>query len=188
VVLNQIGRVHFLQQRFGEAIETFRQVLLVVEDLQAHYNLMLCYQGLGNAALAAREQALYGFKADEAAQAYRPIPAQIARRQQRTQQIHEHGRMGAERRADEHVPFRRIECRRRCALRKVGVLRGPSRCRRIRCPRRSLSRTAGDQRPGSVRPQQRRIRKKYLPETLGAGGPFSTPTATDGRTFCSSTR
>ena len=40
------------------------------EDLQAHYNLMLCYQGLGDAAAAAREQALYErFKADESAQA-----------------------------------------------------------------------------------------------------------------------
>ena len=39
------------------------------EDLMAHYNLMLCYQGQGRADLAARERVLYErFKADESAQ------------------------------------------------------------------------------------------------------------------------
>jgi len=70
VVLDQIGRIQFLQRRFEEAIATFNLVLLVdPEDLQAHYNLMLCYQGLGDTTKAAREQALYmRFKADESAQ------------------------------------------------------------------------------------------------------------------------
>jgi tetratricopeptide (TPR) repeat protein len=70
VVLDQIGRIQFLQRRFDEAIATFKRVLLVdPEDLQAHYNLMLCYQGLGDRPQAAREQALYTrFKADESAQ------------------------------------------------------------------------------------------------------------------------
>jgi tetratricopeptide (TPR) repeat protein len=100
VVLNQIGRIHFLQRRFDEAIETFRQVLLVdPEDLQAHYNLMLCYQGLGNAALAAREQALYTrFKADEAAQAITgPYRLKSPDDNNERQQIHEHGGLAAER-------------------------------------------------------------------------------------------
>jgi len=40
------------------------------EDLQAHYNLMLCYQGTGKPELAERERGLYlRFKADESAQA-----------------------------------------------------------------------------------------------------------------------
>jgi len=40
------------------------------EDLQAHYNLMLSYQGLGEADKAKHEQQLYlRFKADESAQA-----------------------------------------------------------------------------------------------------------------------
>src|SRR6185436_3422221 len=70
VVLGQIGRVQFLQRRFDDAVATFKRVLLVdPEDLQAHYNLMLCYQGLGDSASAAREERLYTrFKADEAAQ------------------------------------------------------------------------------------------------------------------------
>ena len=69
-MLDQIGRIQFLQRRFDEAITTFNRVLLVdPEDLQAHYNLMLCYQGLGDTTKAAREQALYTrFKADESAQ------------------------------------------------------------------------------------------------------------------------
>ncbi len=40
------------------------------EDLQAHYNLMLCYNGLGNEKLAKEHQARYmRFKADESSQA-----------------------------------------------------------------------------------------------------------------------
>ena len=68
VVLNQLGRVLFLQREFGPAVDTFKQVLAIdPEDLQAHYNLMLCYQGLGDAAGVERERVLYTrFKADEA--------------------------------------------------------------------------------------------------------------------------
>lgn len=70
VVRNQIGRILFLQRKFNEAIAEFKQTLLVdPEDLQAHYNLMLCYQGLGKQDLADREQILYlRFKADESSQ------------------------------------------------------------------------------------------------------------------------
>ena len=93
VVLDQMGRVLFLQRQFKDAIAAFERVLLVdPEDLQAHYNLMLCYQGLGEKELAAREQKLYmRFKADEASQsitgAYRlKSPEDNNERQQ----IHEH--------------------------------------------------------------------------------------------------
>ena len=70
VVLNQIGRVLFLQRHFDAAIAAFERVLAVdPEDLQAHYNLMLCYRGVGNPEAANREQTLYSrFKADESAQ------------------------------------------------------------------------------------------------------------------------
>jgi tetratricopeptide (TPR) repeat protein len=71
VVLNQLGRVLFLQRQYGPAVEALKRVLGVdPEDLQAHYNLMLAYRGLGQTELAAREEALYRrFKADEASQA-----------------------------------------------------------------------------------------------------------------------
>jgi tetratricopeptide (TPR) repeat protein len=94
VVLNQLGRVLFLQRQFPAARDEFLRVLAIdAEDLQAHYNLMLCYQGLGDAAGAARERTLYDrFKADESSQAitgpYRQLhPADNNERQQ----IHEHG-------------------------------------------------------------------------------------------------
>jgi Tfp pilus assembly protein PilF len=95
VLMNQAGRVLFLQGRLREATEEFRKVLAIdPEDLQAHYNLMLCYQGLGDEAARGREQALYErFKADEASQAitggYRLLNADDNNERQ---QIHEHGR------------------------------------------------------------------------------------------------
>ena len=70
VVRNQMGRVLFLQRRYREAITELQKVLEVdPEDLQAQYNMMLSWQGLGDTANAARAQALYRrFKADESAQ------------------------------------------------------------------------------------------------------------------------
>jgi tetratricopeptide (TPR) repeat protein len=71
VVRNQLGRVLFLKRDYTHAIAEFNAAIDVdPEDLQAHYNLMLCHQGLGNADAAARERKLYErFKADESAQA-----------------------------------------------------------------------------------------------------------------------
>lgn len=70
VVLNQIGRVHFLKKEYQAAVNALQKVLAIdPEDLQAHYNLMLSYRGLGDMKNAKREQALYlRFKADESAQ------------------------------------------------------------------------------------------------------------------------
>jgi tetratricopeptide (TPR) repeat protein len=93
VVLNQIGRVHFLERRFDDAIASFTRALQVdPEDLEAHYNLMLCYQGKGDATLAARERALYTrFKADEAAQAITgPYRLKSPHDNNERQSIHEH--------------------------------------------------------------------------------------------------
>jgi tetratricopeptide (TPR) repeat protein len=93
VVVNQIGRVLFLQRKYTDAVTAFKDVLKIdPEDLQAHYNLMLCYQGLRNTELSQKEQQLYmRFKADEASQAitgpYRQLhPDDNNERQQ----IHEH--------------------------------------------------------------------------------------------------
>jgi len=62
------------------------------EDLQAHYNLMLCYQGLGDATNAERERKLYTrFKADEASQAITGPYRQLHEHDNNErQQIHEH--------------------------------------------------------------------------------------------------
>jgi len=98
VVLDEIGRVRFLQRRFDEAIASFKKVLEIdPEDLEAHYNLMLCYQGAGDAALAASEKILYTrFKADEAAQAITgPYRLKSLEDNNERQAIHEHREMRA---------------------------------------------------------------------------------------------
>ena len=94
VVLNAIGRLQFLQRRFDEAIGSFQQALEVdPEDVEAHYNLMLCYQGAGRTGLAERERGLYSrFKADESAQAITgPFRLQSPDDNNERQAIHEHG-------------------------------------------------------------------------------------------------
>ena len=62
------------------------------EDLQAHYNLMLCYNGLGNEKLAKEHQARYlRFKADESAQAITgPYRQNHPEDNNERQAIHEH--------------------------------------------------------------------------------------------------
>jgi tetratricopeptide (TPR) repeat protein len=71
VALNDLGRILFLQRKYSEAVKTLQSVLAIdPEDLQAHYNLMLSYNGLGNEKLAKEHQTCYmRFKADESAQA-----------------------------------------------------------------------------------------------------------------------
>jgi tetratricopeptide (TPR) repeat protein len=71
VVRNQMGRMLFLQRQYAGAVAELDKTLAVdPEDLEAHYNLMLCYRGLNNDALADREEKLYlRFKADESSRA-----------------------------------------------------------------------------------------------------------------------
>jgi len=94
VVRNQIGRLLFLERRYREAIAELQQVLAIdPEDLQAHYNLMLNYQGVGDTAMAKKHEALYRrFKADESAQTitgpYRQLHPDDNNERQA---VHEHG-------------------------------------------------------------------------------------------------
>jgi Flp pilus assembly protein TadD len=93
VAINDLGRVLFLQRKYDEAVKTLQSVLSIdPEDLQAHYNLMLCYNGLGNEKLAKEHQARYmRFKADESAQSitgpYRQLHPEDNNERQ---QVHEH--------------------------------------------------------------------------------------------------
>ncbi len=93
VVRNEAGRVLFLQKKFAEAIKEFEHVLTIdPEDVQAHYNLMLCYNGLGQESRALEYQKRYlRFKADEAAQAITG-PYRMAHPEDNNerQSIHEH--------------------------------------------------------------------------------------------------
>ena len=70
VVRNELGRVYFLKRQYNDAVREFQQTLSIdPEDLQANYNLMLCYQGLGDEQKAMLHRKLYmRFKADEASQ------------------------------------------------------------------------------------------------------------------------
>jgi tetratricopeptide (TPR) repeat protein len=70
VVRNELGRILFLQRRYRDAIKEFDAALAVdPEDLQAQYNLMLCYEGLGDEKQAHQHQVRYlRFKTDEASQ------------------------------------------------------------------------------------------------------------------------
>jgi tetratricopeptide (TPR) repeat protein len=93
VVRNQMGRMLFLQRRYQEAVAEFEKTLAVdPEDLEAHYNLMLCYRGLNNEALAAREEKLYlRFKADESSRAITgPYKLKSPHDNNEAQPIHEH--------------------------------------------------------------------------------------------------
>ena len=71
VVHNELGRVLFLQKRYADAVNELKKTLAIdPEDLQANYNLMLCYTGLGDEKTAGEYKDRYmRFKADEASQA-----------------------------------------------------------------------------------------------------------------------
>jgi tetratricopeptide (TPR) repeat protein len=93
VVRNQMGRMLFLRRQYPQAVAELEKTLAVdPEDLEAHYNLMLCYRGLGNDALAAREEKLYlRFKADEASRAITgPFKLAHPEDNNEAQPIHEH--------------------------------------------------------------------------------------------------
>jgi Flp pilus assembly protein TadD len=93
VVRNELGRVFFLQKRYADAVKEFEQTLSIdPEDLQAHYNLMLCYNGLGDDAKANEHKVRYlRFKADESAQAITgPYRQTHAEDNNERQPIHEH--------------------------------------------------------------------------------------------------
>jgi tetratricopeptide (TPR) repeat protein len=93
VALNDLGRILFLQRKYGDAVNVLQSVLKVdPEDLQAHYNLMLCYKGLGDEKQAHEHEVRYlRFKADESSQAitgpYRQLNPEDNNERQA---IHEH--------------------------------------------------------------------------------------------------
>jgi tetratricopeptide (TPR) repeat protein len=93
VALNQLGRVYFLERRYREAAALFQRTLAVdPEDVQAHYNLMLCYRGLRDNDQASREEALFlRFKADESAQSITAKPRMLSPEDNNERQsIHDH--------------------------------------------------------------------------------------------------
>jgi tetratricopeptide (TPR) repeat protein len=93
VVLNDYGRVLFLQRKYSDAVKVLNSVMAVdPEDLQAHYNLMLCYKGMGDERQAHDHEVRYlRFKADEAAQTITgPYRQSHPEDNNERQAIHEH--------------------------------------------------------------------------------------------------
>ena len=93
VVRNDLGRVLFLERQYAQARDEFLKAIAVdPEDLEANYNLMLCYTGLGDAKQAAAYQERYmRFKADEASQTLTgPYRAKHPFENLQRQPIHEH--------------------------------------------------------------------------------------------------
>lgn len=93
VVRNEMGRMLFLQRKYKPAMMQFQKVVAIdPEDLEAHYNMMLCDMGMNEPAAATREEKLYlRFKADEAARAILgPYLRAHPERNNEAQPIHEH--------------------------------------------------------------------------------------------------
>ena len=93
VVLNQVGRILFLQRKYKESIAALQRVALVdPEDLQMHYTAMLAYRGMGDTEKAEREQTLFKrFKAEESSQSITSIRRQISPEDNNERQnIHDH--------------------------------------------------------------------------------------------------
>ncbi len=93
VALNDLGRVMFLQHRYADAVKMLNAVLAIdPEDLQAHYNLMLSYNGLGDEKMSKAHQARYlRFKADESSQALTgPYRQKHPEDNNERQAVHEH--------------------------------------------------------------------------------------------------
>src|SRR5205085_2405694 len=70
-VRNQKGRSLYLQAKYQAALAEFEETLKIdAEDLNAHYNAMLCFKALGKTAEAVAEEKWYRyFKDDERAKA-----------------------------------------------------------------------------------------------------------------------
>ena len=182
VVRNQIGRVLFLKRQYKEAITELQKVLEIdPEDLQAHYNLMLSWQGLGDARQGARK-IRPSTRASRPTSPRRPSPGPIASSIRTT--------------TTSASPSTSTARRSRCCLRDAATarrddegLRHAGRC----CPSwprwprgRFLGRERSFRSPapaaGSVtftdvtaaagiqfRHNSGAFGKKYLPETMGAG-------------------
>jgi Flp pilus assembly protein TadD len=93
VVHDDLGRIYFLQRRYEDALKEFNATIAIdPEDLEANYNLMLTYTGLGKPDLAAEFQKRYlRFKADESAQALAgPFLRSHPEENNERQPIHEH--------------------------------------------------------------------------------------------------
>jgi tetratricopeptide (TPR) repeat protein len=116
VVRNQMGRMLFLQRKYTEALAQYEQSLAVdPENLEAHYNMMLCYRGLNDDALADREEKLYlRFKFDESSRAITgPFALAHPSDNNESQSIHEHESVALVKSPDPGAKGPKVEARSR---------------------------------------------------------------------------
>jgi tetratricopeptide (TPR) repeat protein len=93
VVHDDLGRILFLQHKYSAAVAEFQQTIAIdPEDLEANYNLMLCYTGLGDSGRSQQFQTRYlRFKADESSQTLTgPYREKHPEDNLERQSIHEH--------------------------------------------------------------------------------------------------
>jgi Tfp pilus assembly protein PilF len=93
VVRDELGRTYFLERHYEQAIQEFRKTLAIdPEDLEANYNLMLCYTGLGQPQISHQFEVRYlRFKADEASQSLiGPYVREHPNANTERQPVHEH--------------------------------------------------------------------------------------------------
>jgi Flp pilus assembly protein TadD len=98
VVHDDLGRIYFLKRRYNDALREFSATMAIdPEDLEANYNLMLTYTGLGQPQRAAEFQTRYlRFKADESSQTLTgPYLRAHEIDNNERQPIHEHGSAAA---------------------------------------------------------------------------------------------
>ena len=180
-MLNQLGRVLFLKRQFKEAVEAFKRVLTIdPEDLQAHYNLMLSYRGMGDGAGAERERVLYErFKADESAQSITGPYRQLHPDDNNERQADPRARR------DAGIRIARVTL---ASRRRVETMNGLARAALSLCGAGlavALVQAGQAQPPASIQftdvttPAGLNVRhhsgafgKKYLPETMGSGVAF----------------
>ncbi|MGB9405255.1 MAG: tetratricopeptide repeat protein [Candidatus Acidiferrales bacterium] len=99
VVHDELGRIFFLERRYDDAVREFDATLGIdPEDLEANYNLMLCYTGLGQSDRAGEFQKRYlRFKADESSQTLTgPYLREHPEDNVERQPIHEHVSVSAQ--------------------------------------------------------------------------------------------
>jgi tetratricopeptide (TPR) repeat protein len=127
VVHDDLGRILFLQRKYTEAIAELQKTLAIdPEDLEANYNLMLCYSGLGDLDQAKQFETRYlRFKADESSQTLTgPYRAKHPEDNLERQRIHEHVSMPLPALGAEFAVAQRGTRNVRAAARSLGPPRG----------------------------------------------------------------
>ena len=178
VARNDLGRVLFLSRKYPEAMAQLQQVIAVdPEDLQANYNLMLCYKGMGDGGEGATStetlHALQGRRV--VADHHRALSQTHPEDNNERQLIHEHVSRPARAREG-----RREIAEKHCSDRRGQITESMSRIRQSACHLAVLRSRSLQRSPGHIsryhqagrhqlRAQQRRGRQEIAAGNHGPG-------------------